>query len=295
MSVEPTTYLIGHTEPDHEGIKSYLRDTKQMPFYEELLEAMESGISGGEVLCSFYAKLCYRSLVNDGRNANITKIRAIRDNLQGVVNSKHGAVFEHASLNFVTTNCSRVFTHELVRHRAGLAFSQTSGRYCTVEDAELVLPPELSSIPLEDCPQCGGDGTNAGGVPFSCDKCGGDGSLTIEHGMETLLQQIKEKVAEFRLAAGLDDPAADFERKKRLTSALRRIMPNGATNEIGWSINLRALRHVVELRTSRHAEWEIRRVFHDVVRIVEERWPTMFYGGRREQIDGLVEYTGLRV
>ena len=36
----------------------------------------------------------------------------------------------------------------------------------------------------------------------------------------------------------------DFARKKKLTSYLRRLLPNGQANEIFFSVNLRALRHL---------------------------------------------------
>lgn len=266
----PKTFLIGCTKADITGLRDYLAATGQTEFLHEIIDAIGDPCVADMAIVSFYAKLCYRSLVS-GKNANVTHVRDIEDNIRGCLASRHGSVFEHFQLNFVTTNCSRVFTHELVRHRVGMAFSQTSGRYCTVEDAELVLPPELDDLPNDE------------NVP------------TIADGMRSVLGALKEFVASARQALKLDDPATDFATKKRLTSALRRIMPNGATNEIGWSCNIRSLRHVIEMRTSRHAEWEIRKVFHDVAEIVRERWPLMLHGGKCELIDGLNEWTGLKV
>lgn len=267
---EPKTFLIGATAVDEGGLREYLESTGQMDFWADYLEAVLDEINPGMALVSFYAKLCYRSLVV-GKNSNISRVRGIEQNLIGTLQSGHGSVFEHCWLNFVTTNCSRVFTHELVRHRVGTAFSQTSGRYCTVEDAELVLPPELETIATSD-----------------------GGSETVADVMRQELVSMKRSVAKLRRMLKLDE-CGDFAVKKRLTSALRRIMPNGATNEIGWSCNVRSLRHMIEMRTSRHAEWEIRKVFSDVARIVEQRFPLMLHGGKSEIVDGLVEWTGLKV
>lgn len=140
----PKIFIIGVTQPDLNGLLAYLEYTGQKEFFEEVR-------SFPEPLClvSFYAKLCYKSLV-EGKNANVTKIREIEENLKGVIKSGHGSVFEHVSLNFVTTDCSRVFTHELVRHRVGTAFSQTSGRYVAIDKIDLVLPPELDDPALYD-------------------------------------------------------------------------------------------------------------------------------------------------
>jgi thymidylate synthase (FAD) len=241
------------------GLRAYLSYTDQLEFMEEIRSAYEE--IGPMALSSFFAKLCYKSLVL-GKNANVNRIRDVQDNLRNVIQTGHGSVLEHVWLNFVTTDCSRVFTHELVRHRVGTAFSQTSGRYCTVEDAELVLPPEL---PQNVCNQ-----------------------------MQNLLDHLKDAVANARIALGLDQER-DFVRKKRLTSALRRIMPNGATNEIGWSVNIRALRHMIEMRTSRDAEWEIRVVFEEVAELVTKRWPMLLHGGTCEMVDGHMEWKGLKV
>lgn len=122
--VLPQTYLIGATAVDFKNLEQYLKDTDQLKFREDIGEAITQGLSDGEILCSFYAKLCYASLTTK-KNKNISKIRSIEDNLKSIYDTGHGSVIEHCTLNFVTRNCSRVFTHELVRHRAGTAFSQT--------------------------------------------------------------------------------------------------------------------------------------------------------------------------
>lgn len=263
----PKTYLVGITAPDIDGLSDYLEDTGQDQFFKEFLVAKEE--HGPIALCSFYAKLYYKSLV-EGKNANVTKTRDIESNVKATFDMGHGSVFEHVNLNFITTNCSRVFTHELVRHRVGTAFSQTNGRYCTVEDAELVLPPVLFDLNESD-----------------------DGDGAIADGMNDLLEEIKEKVAQWRRVNKVDEmKMAD---KKKITSALRRIMPNGAVNEIGWSANIRSLRHMIEMRTSRHAEWEIRHVFNEVARLVKDVCPLMLYGAEVEEVDGLKEYTNLKV
>ncbi len=171
------------------------------------------------------------------------------------------SVLEHCSLNFITTDTSRIFSHELVRHRAGFAFSQTSGRYVRLDDVRFILPPEL-----ENC----------------------------QEELQEFLQYTEEMVKRLEKKTGLTEEK-DFKIKKKITSAIRRIAPNGLANEIGWSVNLRALRHVIEMRTSRHAEWEIRYVFNEVADIVTSKWPHILYGAQIEEVDGLKEYTNLRV
>lgn len=88
---------------------------------------------------------------------------------------------------------------------------------------------------------------------------------------------------------------ADFGRKKKITSALRRLLPNGQSNEIGFSANLRTLRHTVQVRTSRHAEWEIRFVFGKVYELLKGRYPMLFHGAWEEVVDDLVEVSGMKM
>ena len=126
--VLPKVFYIGATEINMSGIKEYLAYTNQLEFLEDIKQAELEGLSGGEILCSFYAKACYASLT-DKKNKNISKTRSISDNIKGILNSAHGSVLEHCNLNFMVTNCSRVATHEVVRHRVGVAISQSSGRY----------------------------------------------------------------------------------------------------------------------------------------------------------------------
>jgi thymidylate synthase (FAD) len=57
---------------------------------------------------------------------------------------------------------------------------------------------------------------------------------------------------------------------------MRRLAPIGLSTAIGVSFNMRALRHVIEMRTSESAETEIRAVFGQVAEIATARWPALF-------------------
>jgi thymidylate synthase ThyX len=67
-----------------------------------------------------------------------------------------------------------------------------------------------------------------------------------------------------------------FSMKKKITSLLRRIAPCGILTTIGWTANFRTLRHVIPLRTSVHAETEIREVFDHVAYRMKAMYPNVF-------------------
>lgn len=290
--VKPECYWVGYSEMNEDEIFRYLKDSGNESFMESVREASSEGLSSAEILCSLFAKLCYKSL-SIGQNANITKTRNIEDNIRGCFDVGHGSIFEHVGFNFIIANCSRVFTHELVRHRIGTAFSQNSGRYIRLDNIDLVFDPILSGT--EDLVLAHLQETEDLVYKMECVK-----GLRVppkEYSNVSYLDYLDRRD---RGHGGAEErkwvPNTEMEMglKKKLTSAIRRIAPNGQANEIAFSVNIRALRHTIMLRTSRYAEWEIRLVFEKLYRMLQKDYPTIFHGAKEDVIDGIVEVSGMR-
>jgi thymidylate synthase (FAD) len=256
--VEPKVYWVGYQKINEAEVHRYLKDSGNEDFLESMEAARKGGLTDAEILCSMFAKLCYKSLTL-GHNENISRVRDIEDNLRNCFDVGHGSVFEHVNFNFIIADCSRVFTHELVRHRTGTAFSQNSGRFIRLDEIDIVFDPILE--PIRDLCQ---------------------------------VKQLHDEVWYKRAveAIGLKN-MKNFTQKKKITSALRRFAPNGQSNEIGFSVNLRSLRHTVMMRTGRHAEWEIRKVFEQIYLLLKNVYPTIFHGAKEEVIGGIIEVTGM--
>ncbi len=90
----------------------------------------------GERLAEFAGRLCYMSQKNPAS-------RTTRDYLENIKKQGHGSVLEHANYSLLLEGVSRSLTHELVRHRAGFAYSQLSQRYVDETDANFVIPPAV--------------------------------------------------------------------------------------------------------------------------------------------------------
>jgi thymidylate synthase ThyX len=369
--VTPRVHLIGYSVLDMEGVSDYLRETGQQEFLADIMEARAEGISDAEIMCSLYAKMCYKSLVT-GKNSNITRTRGIRGNLEGCHDTGHGSVFEHVNLNFIVRDCSRVYTHEQVRHRQGWAYSQTSGRFCRLDTIDLVWsdlldpvqelwmehlgriedlvyltecklglrkPPgnfTVDEVPYDLClpvtstpvdrqgelvefskaedaavsartdPACyfHHDLRDNHSQPFSpehqvlADKLAKAAEQDNWAMLETPEDVAIDRALDAEVRAALrwvPDNSFDFDKRKAITSAIRRIAPNGQANEIGMSVNIRALRHTVQLRTQRHAETEIRDVFGQVYDLVKERFPTIFYKAKTRMFGKYREVYGMRL
>lgn len=214
-----------------------------------------------ELLIEVMGRLCYRSWA-PGLNPNVTRIRTdSAEYLENLLRSKHGSVLEHVQISFIFHNVSRVFTHELVRHRVGTAISQESMRYVRLTDIPVWIPPSLSSEL---------DAHEA--LEFALDV-----ARTMD-----VLERVQAKWSDTLEL----DTSKSFEHKKRMTSALRRFFsPTGVATSIGFSFNVRELRWVIQQRTSLAAEEEMRIMFKDVAEMMVRDFPYLF-GDLRPNAEG---------
>ena len=61
-----------------------------------------------------------------------------------VIESGHGSTIEHIVFTFALSGVSRTLSHQLVRHRAGVAFDQQSQRYVKYKGAATMLPATIA-------------------------------------------------------------------------------------------------------------------------------------------------------
>ena len=64
--------------------------------------------------------------------------------IQSVIESGHGSTIEHIVFTFAISGVSRTLSHQLVRHRAGVAFDQQSQRYVKFKGASTMLPTTVA-------------------------------------------------------------------------------------------------------------------------------------------------------
>jgi thymidylate synthase (FAD) len=239
----PSVHLIARPSVDLDGMRSYLAEVGAERWLDRRVAEQAGEPNSAELLVEFCGRVCYRSW-EPGLNPNVTRIRERQDEYFGnLLSSLHGSVLEHATFSFAFHNVSRVFTHELVRHRAGSAFSQESLRYVRLKEIGFRVPPALDPVRDE-------------------------------------VIEIIEQLEEFQVTAaeklGLDEEGVPFSVKKEATSALRRLAPIGLSTDIVWTCNIRTLRHVVEMRTAPGAEEELRMVFDQVAQIGRAEAPNLF-------------------
>lgn len=237
--VEPRVFIIAEKKLDKDGVQVWLDHLGG----GEVLDHIDG--RDNEQLVELAARRCYKSFA-PGLNPNVTKVRTnsgeYHDN---ILSSGHGSVLEHADVTFAFEDVSRVFTHEFVRHRQGLGFSQESLRYVRLTNLRFWIPPVIDANPEARA--------------LFVD--------TVER-----LEQVQRELARIYDV----DNIKNFKTKKHLTSAFRRVAPIGLATGIVASINFRALRWVIENRSSFAAEEEFRIVIDKVASTSRERWPHIF-------------------
>lgn len=257
--VEPKVFIIAETQLSTPGLGEFL---ESIGAGEWGVQAREPA-SDAELLTEIAGKSCYLSFSLD-LNKNLTRVgtRTNHEYIQEqIIRTRHGSVLEHSSVTFALVDVSRVLTHELVRHRAGTAFSQVSGRYVRSDSIGYFVPKVLREQ-----------------VPFA------EGVFYEAFSKMEALVKVLEKHFDI-------DNMKDMKMKKVLTSAFRRIIGNGQANHIIFTANHRALRHIIEMRTSRGAEEEIRIVFAEVFALVAKRYPAIYHDGIVGLYDGIAEVT----
>lgn len=254
----PRVYLIGRPQIDTEQMLRYLRDVTGQEDGGTWWNRVGAKIALQEIpaaegLVEFMGRLCYRSW-EPGLNRNVTKVREDRrEYLTNILRSGHGSILQHAWFNFVIHNGSRVFTAEMNRHAVGTAISEQSLRYVRLDD----------DIPFRS--------------PVSVLK-----PETVELG-RALVEHIEDTIGDMYKIEGIDDES--FFTKKTVTSAIRRYAPLGMSTEEGWSGNIRAIRHVIEMRTDPHAEEEIRIIAEQIASQMAVECPLLFADYERKLVN----------
>src|SRR6188472_3891483 len=72
-----------------------------------------------------------------------------QDLIRRVIESGHGSTIEHIVFTFAISGVTRTLSHQLVRHRAGVAFDQQSQRYLNYKRPSYMVPGSLQDAPPE--------------------------------------------------------------------------------------------------------------------------------------------------
>ena len=188
-------------------------------------------LTPGAQICKAAGQLCYASF-SPKRTMNANAERYFNN----IRESGHGSVLEHANYTFLFYGISRSVTHELIRHRAGMGYSQISQRYVSGSVLRFVERPEfVENEELHD---------------FFVRRIDAAAEEYAEIAEKLLMRQ---KAGDALLSA-----EAKTDLRKKVQQTARAVLPNETEAPIIVTGNARAWRHFLEMRANPHAETEIR-------------------------------------
>jgi thymidylate synthase (FAD) len=255
---EPRVILVGSTQFHLPGLHEFVEAENLQAIAADpasplakIIAAVENDgpYTSPELMPEFGGRFCYESWA---------KGRTTPEYNENILEDAHGSVLAHSTVNVVITGVSRSLTHELIRHAAGIAISQQSQRYVDMGNPLFVIPPGImhySGIDSQDA------------VEWLHDQQ----ETLISYGkwQEYMREAITHDVS-------LEDAFVKSVRKKRANEAARGSLPNSIETKMLWTVNIRALRHVVEMRGDDSADLEIRRLAVEFAKLGQRAAPTLF-------------------
>lgn len=246
---EPNVYLVS---------TPFITDHMNEFYADEGIDILQETLGYmGDKIPEVAGRLCYMSFKNPRPGGNAAYLQHIKE-------SGHGSVLEHTNFSLILTGISRSLTHELVRHRAGFAYSQLSQRYVDESDCNFVIPYAIQKD-----------------------------QVLVDKFKAMCLHAIQEYAyLQSYLLAQLGEPPYTTEQKKSVRSTARCVLPNATETKIFVTANARAWRHFIEMRANRFAEVEIRRLAVAILDKLQDITETLFSDYERVSLgDGTFEVT----
>jgi thymidylate synthase (FAD) len=226
----PGVVVLARPQTNVAGLGGFLEGFDPNLRFPEYIED-PTDLPDSTQLCKTAGQVCYASF-GPRRTTNENAAAYI----ERLTSAGHGSVLEHASFSFLLYGISRSVTHELVRHRAGTGFSQISQRYVSGSVLRFVERPEY-------------------GDDEELHRLFEERADRAAAGYEEMAQRLLD-----RQEGGASMLTADYktDARKKVQQTARSLLPNETEAPMVFTGNVRALRHIIEMRADAHAESEIR-------------------------------------
>lgn len=285
---QASVYLVGRQVIDFNAMDNFLADHGTEWVRPE--DEKHGLLAAAEDISEIGGRLCYMSFAKPRPGGNAAYLDNIKE-------SGHGSVLEHAVYNLLITGVSRTLTHELVRHRAGVAYSQLSQRYVDESVAEYVEPDIIASDPelhklwtvaVADAHEAyielvdkikeklsatsRHDWVDAPKESHNmevCKRCGKTRAVNEQ------TRDIPDCTNTFAARWVVGD-GSKTELTKLARQSARSVLPNACETKILFTANARAVRHFIEMRGSKFAEPEIRKLANQILHLVRADSPSLF-------------------
>ena len=187
------------------------------------------------------AKLCYSDAHIETLLDGLTPEKTAAF-LQKLNDFGHASPIEHASFTFGIEGVSRTFLAQ---------------GYVRLEDFRYVIPPEIEADPAAKAAFI--DAMNA----------------DAKHYLE-LVKALEEKHTHTLMEQGMPEKTARAKASKMANEDARFVLPNACETKMVMTMNCRSLNNFFNLRCCNRAQWEIRAVADEMLRLVYPLAPHVF-------------------
>lgn len=201
------------------------------------------------------AKICYAAGDIDTVQEGLTEEKTASF-LEMLNSIGHESPIEHASFVFGIEGVSRSLLAQITRHRIA-SYSVQSQRYVRENSFEFVLPPEIESIPEAKAEFLKAMEEDA------------------KH-YESLTALLKEKHKQAFLQKGESEKSAERKAEKKAIEDARFVLPNACATKMICTMNARSLMNFFTHRCCSRAQWEIRELATEMLRLVKDVAPHLF-------------------
>ena len=201
------------------------------------------------------AKLCYSHSGATELDQDLTD-NEIEKFLTILMNMGHYSPIEHATFTFAIEGVSRVLTHQLVRHRVA-SFSQQSQRYVSENNFDYIIPPNISQSQ-------------------KANEIFMETMDNLQSSYCKLRELIQEDTTKRLIKEGMSEKKATSAAEKIANEDARFVLPNACETKIVVSMNARELRHFFNQRCCERAQWEIRELAYQMLKLVKGVAPILF-------------------
>lgn len=201
------------------------------------------------------ARLCYSKAGVEEITQGLTGQKTA-DFVDMLSSMGHESPLEHASFTFGIEGVSRSFLAQITRHRIA-SYSVKSQRYVAESDFEYVVPPAIEAIPE---------------ARDEFLRAMEEDRLHYIRIRELLTGRHKKELT----AQGKDESSALKAAGKLANEDARFVLPNACETKLVCTFNARELLHLFSLRCCSRAQWEIRSVAEQMLRLVKEAAPHIF-------------------
>lgn len=201
------------------------------------------------------AKLCYAKSDIDTLMDKLTPDR-VESFLKLLGDLGHESPIEHASFTFGIEGVSRTLLAQLTRHRIA-SFSVQSQRYVEKTGFEYITPPEIAAIP-------------------EAKAIYDDMMVRDAEAYDALREILVKKHTETFILEGMSPDAAEKAAGKKANEDARFVLPNSCDTRIIMTMNTRSLYNFFRLRCCNRAQWEIRELATEMLRLCRTVAPLLF-------------------